>query len=189
MAKCQKDPTCGIFLKRGLFRGIKNDIYMCQMRKCKGKCQKDPTCGIFLKRQLFKDVFWVSHSCTRSSYLTDCKFCHLNWMQIWPLGSTPIANFATRCKCYLHWLQSWPLGGAKCIGCKFGTIVHINIDIFQKCQYIDNRYSILIYRTGLSVIHLTLCRLLRFCPEFTTFGNFVPLIMWCCLQRFSTPVR
>ena len=33
MAKCQKDPTCGIFLKRGLFKGIKNDTPMCQMRK------------------------------------------------------------------------------------------------------------------------------------------------------------
>ena len=31
--KCQKDPTCGIFLKRGLFKGIKNDTPMCQMRK------------------------------------------------------------------------------------------------------------------------------------------------------------
>ena len=27
------DPTCGIFLKRGLFKGIKNDTPMCQMRK------------------------------------------------------------------------------------------------------------------------------------------------------------
>ena len=33
MAKCQKDPTCGIFLKRGLFKGIKNDIPMCQTQK------------------------------------------------------------------------------------------------------------------------------------------------------------
>ena len=35
MTKCQKDPTCGIFLKRGLFKGIKNDIPMCQTRKYK----------------------------------------------------------------------------------------------------------------------------------------------------------
>ena len=73
MTKCQIDPTCGIFLKRGLFRGIKNDIHMCQTRKYKNpitqihkytntqirhlaKCQKDPTCGIFLKRGLFKDI-------------------------------------------------------------------------------------------------------------------------------------
>merc|ERR1711954_638176 len=35
ITKCQKDPTCGIFLKRGLFRGIKNDIHMCQTRKYK----------------------------------------------------------------------------------------------------------------------------------------------------------
>ena len=33
--KCQKDPTCGIFLKRGLFKDIKNDIPMCQTRKYK----------------------------------------------------------------------------------------------------------------------------------------------------------
>ena len=31
------------------------------------KCQKDSTCGIFLKKQLFLYIFWVSHSCTRSS--------------------------------------------------------------------------------------------------------------------------
>ena len=30
-----KDPTCGIFLKRGLFKGIKNDTPMRQMRKYK----------------------------------------------------------------------------------------------------------------------------------------------------------
>ena len=29
MTKCQKDPTCGIFLKRGLFKDIKNHILMC----------------------------------------------------------------------------------------------------------------------------------------------------------------
>ena len=70
MAKCQKDPTCGIFLKRGLFKGVKNDIPMSKTRKYKihihkytntqiqhmTKCQKDPTCGIFLKRGLFKDI-------------------------------------------------------------------------------------------------------------------------------------
>ena len=59
MTKCQKDPTCGIFLKRGLFRGIKNDMQMCQTHNYKNtntqlhnytntqlqyitKCQKDP---------------------------------------------------------------------------------------------------------------------------------------------------
>ena len=74
ITKCQKDPPCGIFLKRGLFKDVKNDIPMCQKRKYKNtntqihkytntkiqhmaKCQKDPTCGIFLKRRLFKDVF------------------------------------------------------------------------------------------------------------------------------------
>ena len=114
LTKCQKYPKCGIFLKTGLFKDIKNDIPMSQTRNYKNtstkftntqihnmtKCQKDPTCqkwysyvskakiqswntkiehmpkcqkgpkcGIFLKRGLFKDIFWVSHSCTRSSFI------------------------------------------------------------------------------------------------------------------------
>ena len=67
MTKYQKDPTCAIFLKIGLFKDIKNDISMCQTCKYKiqiqntqikhiPKCQKDPACGIFLKRGLFKDI-------------------------------------------------------------------------------------------------------------------------------------
>ena len=35
MTKCQKDPICGIFLKRGLFKDIKNDIPTCQTHKYK----------------------------------------------------------------------------------------------------------------------------------------------------------
>ena len=35
MTKCQKDPTCGIFLKRGLFKDIKNYIPMCRTHKYK----------------------------------------------------------------------------------------------------------------------------------------------------------
>ena len=35
MGQCQKDPTCGIFLKRGLFKDIKNYIPMCQTREYK----------------------------------------------------------------------------------------------------------------------------------------------------------
>merc|ERR1711989_132509 len=35
IVRFQKDPTCGIFLKRGLFKGIKNDIPMRQTRKYK----------------------------------------------------------------------------------------------------------------------------------------------------------
>ena len=37
MTKCQKDQTCGIFLKKGFFRGMKNDIYMYQKFKYKKK--------------------------------------------------------------------------------------------------------------------------------------------------------
>ena len=35
MTKCQKDPTCGIFLERGLFKDIKNYIQKCQTHKYK----------------------------------------------------------------------------------------------------------------------------------------------------------
>ena len=33
MTKCQKDPTLGTFLKRGLFKDIKNDTLLCQTHK------------------------------------------------------------------------------------------------------------------------------------------------------------
>ena len=63
-------PTCGIFLKRGLFKDIKDYIPMCRTHKYINtntkytntqtqhmtKCKKDPTCGIFLKRGLFKNI-------------------------------------------------------------------------------------------------------------------------------------
>ena len=35
MTKCQKDPACAIFLKRGLFKDIKNYIPVCQTHKYK----------------------------------------------------------------------------------------------------------------------------------------------------------
>ena len=35
MMNCQKDPTCDISLKRGLFKDIKNYSHMCQTRKYK----------------------------------------------------------------------------------------------------------------------------------------------------------
>ena len=35
MTKCQKDPRCGIFLKRGLFKDIKNYIPRCRTHKYK----------------------------------------------------------------------------------------------------------------------------------------------------------
>ena len=73
MMNCQKDPTCGIFLKRGLCKDVKNYIPMCQKHKYKNtntqihkytntqiqhmmNCQKDPTCDISLKRGLCKYV-------------------------------------------------------------------------------------------------------------------------------------
>ena len=60
MTKCQKDPTCAIFLKRVLFKDITNDIPICQTGKYKNASTQihkyrahnevtEKTCGIFLK--------------------------------------------------------------------------------------------------------------------------------------------
>ena len=85
MTKCQKDPTCGIFLKRGLIKDLKNDTSLCRTHKYKKynykihkytntqiqhktKCQKDPTCGIFLKRGLFRGIKNDIHMCQTRKY-------------------------------------------------------------------------------------------------------------------------
>ena len=93
MGQCQKDPTCGIFLKRGLFKDIKNDIPMCQTRKYKiyihkytnaqiqhmTKCQKDPTSDIFLKRGRFKDI--------KNQIPIQYKLEHLSFAQLYKVQS------------------------------------------------------------------------------------------------------
>ena len=94
MTKCQKDPTCGIFLKRGLFKDIKNYIPTCRTHKYKntnsqihkysiwGSARKTQHVAYFWKEdcsRVSKIIFtyntnlkiWVSHSCTRSSCLSD----------------------------------------------------------------------------------------------------------------------
>ena len=77
MTKCQKDPTCGISLKRGLFKGIKNYIPTCRMHKYKNTNTKytntayeevpERPSGIFLKRGLFKDT---------KNYISMCQTYH-----------------------------------------------------------------------------------------------------------------
>ena len=49
MITCQKHPTCGIFLKRRLFKANKNHIPMCQTRKYKN-----------IKMQIHKYSIWRS---------------------------------------------------------------------------------------------------------------------------------
>ena len=84
MRKCQKDPTCGIFLKRGLFKDIKNYIFMCSTHKYKNtnteiqhmtKCQKNPICGIFLKRGMFKGI--------KNHIPIQLKLKHLSFAQLY----------------------------------------------------------------------------------------------------------
>ena len=51
---------------------------------------------------------------------------------------------------------------------RYFQLLHIDIDtdidIFQKCQYIDNRYSISIYRTGLAAVKMRAASQLQFQP-------------------------
>ena len=46
ITKCQKHPTYGIFLKRGLFKDITNDIPICQTGKYKNASTQIHKCGI-----------------------------------------------------------------------------------------------------------------------------------------------
>ena len=80
---CQKDPTYGIFLKRGLFKDIKNDIPVCQTHKYTNtntqihmtKCQKDPTSRIYFKRGLFRDMKNDIPVCQTHKY-KKCKYAN-----------------------------------------------------------------------------------------------------------------
>ena len=81
ITKCQKHPTYGIFLKRGLFKDITNDIPICQTGKYKNASTQihkyraynkmtEKTCGIFLK-QLYNSSNMInaeSAQFTRSSF-------------------------------------------------------------------------------------------------------------------------
>ena len=67
------------------------------------KWQKDPTRGIFLKRGLFKDIFWVSHSCTRSSSFKNHrkKYCHwisgkLKAKTVWSVVPSGLSGWPTK---------------------------------------------------------------------------------------------
>ena len=93
MMKYQKDPICGIFLKRGLFKGYQNDTPMCQTCKYKKnthiqkysmiKCQKHPTCGIFLKRGLFKGIKNYIPTCRMHKYKnTNTKYTNTSYGEV-----------------------------------------------------------------------------------------------------------
>merc|ERR1711954_594843 len=84
MTKCQKDPTCGIFLKRGLLKDVTNYIPTCPTHKYKNtkteiqhmtKCQKNPICGIFLKRGMFKGI--------KNHIAIQHKLKHLSFAQLY----------------------------------------------------------------------------------------------------------
>ena len=55
-----EDPTCSIFLKRGLFKDIKNDISMCQTCKYKYKFKYKQKTQRFYILQLYLQCFHAS---------------------------------------------------------------------------------------------------------------------------------
>ena len=122
MTECQKDPMCGIYLKRGLFKDVKNYIPRCWTHKYKNtntqihkytdtaydemmKGQKDPICGIFLKRGLFwKDMIlatWHHHHSEISCYActNQWKFqlhtCTILTNSVVPVDSTEKSQLCT----------------------------------------------------------------------------------------------
>ena len=91
--KCQKDPTCGIFLKRGLVKDIKNYILMCLT----GKWQRDQDYGIFMKRGLIKDFKNNNPMCQMHKYKnTSTKFTRLVHVVI-PYSLKPEFRTFVRC--------------------------------------------------------------------------------------------
>ena len=103
MIKCQKHTTCGIFLKRGMFKDIKNYIFMCSTHKYKNtnteiqhmtKCQKNPICGIFLKRGMFKGI--------KNHIAIQHKLKHLSFAQLYEVQfqqsfQLPLENLSRSC--------------------------------------------------------------------------------------------
>ena len=128
MTKCQKDPRCGIFLKRGLFKDIKYYIPKCQTHKHKNintkytntqiqhmtKCQKDPTCGIFLKKKSIVQGY--------QNYIPiQYKLEHLSFAQLYEVQSysTPLYSlllvsllfsFNIKMRSHLFFCHSWSSG-------------------------------------------------------------------------------
>ena len=116
MIMCWKDPTCGIFLKRGLFKDIKNYIPMCQTGKYKNtntkysntqiqnmtKCQRDPACGIFMKRGLIKRLD-DQGDLREESHLIVCL--HTTWRALQKSSICSCSIYTTKISTVLKYLQ------------------------------------------------------------------------------------
>ena len=92
MTKYQKDPTCCIFLKRGLFKDIKNDISINQTCKYKNtntqihkytntaydKVPESPNMLYILEHGSLVCKFWHKFNliCLSSKFLVICLFLH-----------------------------------------------------------------------------------------------------------------
>ena len=84
MTKCQEDPTCDIFLKRGLFKGIKSDIPMCQT------CKFQNTNTQIHKKSIWRSarktqhvVYYSKEDCSRvSKMIFLCVKCAYTKIQI-----------------------------------------------------------------------------------------------------------
>ena len=76
MMKCQKDPTCGIFLKGGLFKGFKNYISMCPTRKYKNANTQIHKYSIWQSaRKTERVVYFWKDDCSRISKVMLIHWC------------------------------------------------------------------------------------------------------------------
>ena len=119
--KYQRDPTCGIFLKRGLFKNIFWVSHDCTRSSFKKlwkdlqnvlslHLQKD---SIKLTNRMFsKNPFWPFFFVRKDGYLTDW-LCDrgLQWDSVWKLLFICNLSFELKCTMVI-WISNWKLDGA-----------------------------------------------------------------------------
>ena len=110
MTKCQKDPKFGRFLKRGLFKDIKNYIPMCQKRKYKNmntqirkysiwRSSRNTEHVVYIWKEvcsgkykiIFPCVKWANTKNTNTKYKNTAKIKYC-WPHIHPSQTGPSAS-------------------------------------------------------------------------------------------------
>ena len=99
MTKCQKDPICGIFLKRGLFKDIKNDFPRSQTRKYKNANTRIHKYNIWQSTRKTQHVvyFWKEDCSSISNMIFPCVKSANTKIQIQKYTNTQIQHI-TKCQ-------------------------------------------------------------------------------------------
>ena len=117
MTKCQKDPTCGIFLKRGLCKDTKNHISVCQTiqntntkytNTAYNEVPETPNIWhIFEKRIIQGYHKWYSHMSNRQ--IQKCKYTNTQIQSIQRSDRKKhVAYFCNSCTIVQIWLMQNP---------------------------------------------------------------------------------